>query len=332
MYQYASLMHMMQAPVSDLEPAVNWSLGRDLHSHAQGAGTGRVLQWSLAATALFVAVEAAAGIQAGSLALLSDAGHNFTDALALLLAWFGCYLQSRPADDVRTYGYHRAGVLAAFVNAVTLVVLSGFIFYESYRRLLSPRRVDESTMFAVAALGLVLNAAIMWAMRRDQRRDLNIRSAYLHMLGDAVGSIGILIGAAVIRYTGWLWVDPLLSALIAALIVWTAWDVIKEALNILLEGLPRGMDLASVTCAMRQVEGVLDVHDLHIWSLASHTHALSCHVLIADMPPSESEAILKRLNTTLQNRFHIDHTTLQFEHANCPLSENGCSMKSPAPG
>ena len=301
-----------------------------MHPHAHGSGVVRVLKWSLAATVVFALVEALAGVQAGSLALLSDAGHNFTDALALLLAWFGCYLQTKPADDVRTYGYHRAGVLTAFVNALALIVLAGFIFYESYHRLLAPRAVDETTMFAVAGLGLVLNAAIMWAMRRDQRRDLNIRSAYLHMLGDALGSVGILLGSVLIRYTGWQRVDPVLSILIGALIVWTAWDVIREALNILLEGLPRGMDLPSVTGAMRQVEGVLDIHDLHIWSLASHTHALSCHVLIADVPLSESEAVLRRINDELRHRFQIEHTTVQFEHANCALSGNGCSMAAPS--
>ncbi|HSW50516.1 MAG TPA: cation diffusion facilitator family transporter [Bryobacteraceae bacterium] len=303
-----------------------------MHSHAHGSPSIRVLKWSLAATVLFVVVELLAGVQAHSLALISDAGHNFTDALALLLAWFGLYLQSKPADDVKTYGYHRAGVLAAFVNALALVGLSLYIFYESYHRLVAPRPVDESTMFVVAGLGLVLNAAIMWAMRHDQRHDLNIRTAYLHMLGDALGSVGILIGAVVIRFTGWQLVDPVLSILIGGLIIWTAWDVIREALNILLEGLPRGMDLRSVIASMRQVDGVLDVHDLHIWSLGSRTHALSCHVLIADLPPSESDAILRRLNATLSGRYQIEHTTVQFEHVSCAVSENGCPVSPPQSG
>ena len=300
-----------------------------MHSHHHSGGTGTILKWSLAATLLFVVVEAVAGIEAGSLALLSDAGHNFTDALALLLAWFGFRLESKPADEVKTYGYHRAGVLAAFVNALALVVLAVFILRESYHRLLAPQSVNELTMFVVAGLGLVLNTAIMWSLRRRQRHDLNVRSAYLHMLGDALGSVGILVGATVIHYTGWQRVDPLLSILIAILIVWTAWDVIKESLNILLEGLPRGMQLGGVLASMRQVEGVLDVHDLHIWSLGSSTHALSCHVRIEDVPPSESEAILRRLNKMLCERFQIDHTTVQFEHAECALSGNGCPISAP---
>jgi len=294
-----------------------------VHSHHHG-GTGRVLWWSLIATAAFVLIEFFAGIKAHSLALLSDAGHNFTDALALLLAWFGFYLQAKPADETKTFGYHRAGVLAAFVNALTLVALSVWIFYEGYERLLVPETVHETVMMVVAGAGLVLNGGIMWGLRVAQRHDINIRSAFVHMLGDLLGSIGIVIGAIAIRYTGWQQIDPILSILIGVLIIWTAWDIIKESLNILLEGLPRGLDLQSVAAAMRGVEGVLDVHDLHIWSLGSNTRALSCHVLIRDVPPSESDCTLKCLNEVLAERFRICHTTVQFEHVGCAVSENGC--------
>ena len=285
-----------------------------------------MLGWSLAATALFVVLEAVAGFKAHSLALLSDAGHNFTDALALGLAWIGFYLQAKPADEVKTYGYHRASVLTAFVNALTLVALSVWILYESVQRLRRPETVHEGTMMVVATLGLVLNAGIMLALRGASRSDINIRSAFVHMLGDALGSIAIVAGALAIRYTGWMQVDPLLSIAIAALIVWTAWDIIRESLNILLEGLPRGINLGDVTAAMGAVEGVLDVHDLHIWSLGSHTHALSCHIKIEDVPPSASDAILQRLNAVLETRFGISHTTVQFEHESCAISESGCAI------
>ena len=267
-----------------------------------------------------------AGIRAHSLALISDSGHNFTDALALLLAWFGFYLEAKPADEVKTYGYQRAGVLSAFVNALTLLALSAWIFYESALRMRQPLAVDEGLMMAVAGLGLVLNGGITWALRAASRHDLNVRGAFVHMLGDALGSMAIVAGAIVIRFTGWERVDPVLSILIGMLIVWTAWDVIQEALNILLEGLPRGIHLHEATAAMRAIEGVLDVHDLHIWSLGSSTHALSCHVLIVDVPPSASDAVLQRLNTMLAERFHISHTTVQFEHAGCAISENGCAI------
>jgi cobalt-zinc-cadmium efflux system protein len=296
-----------------------------VHSHGHhSAGTGRVLQWSLVATVLFVLIEVVAGIRAHSLALISDAGHNFTDALALLLAWFGFFVQTKPANEVKTFGYHRAGVLAAFVNALTLLALAAWIFYESYQRLLRPEAVRETTMIVIAALGLLLNGGIMWGLRLARRHDINIRSAFMHMLGDLLGSIAIILGAIGIHYSGRQEIDPILSILIAALIIWTAWDIIKESLNILLEGLPRGLQLQAVICAMRDVDGVLDVHDLHIWSLGSSTHALSCHVLIEDVPPSASDCTLRRINELLAERFRIFHTTVQFEHVGCALSENGC--------
>jgi cobalt-zinc-cadmium efflux system protein len=212
------------------------------------------------------------------------------------------------------------------VNALTLLALSAWIFYESALRLRQPPAVHEGIMMAVAALGLVLNGGIMLALRFASRHDLNVRGAFVHMLGDALGSVAIVAGAIVIRYTGWERVDPALSILIGILIVWTAWDIICEALNILLEGLPRGIHFHDVTCAMRAIEGVLDVHDLHIWSLGSSTHALSCHVLIADVPPSASDTILQRLNAMLAQRFAISHTTVQFEHAGCAISESGCAI------
>ena len=208
--------------------------------------------------------------------------------------WLGLDSTSRPSppNEIKTFGYHRAGVLTAFVNALTLVALSAWIFYEGYQRLLRPQPVHETVMMVVAGVGLVLNGGIMWGLRVARHHDINIRSAFVHMLGDLLGSIGIVIGAVAIRYTGWQQIDPMLSILIGVLIVWTAWDIIKESLNILLEGLPRGLELQSVISAMREVEGVLDVHDLHIWSLGSNTRALSCHVLIEDLPPSTSECTL----------------------------------------
>jgi cobalt-zinc-cadmium efflux system protein len=296
-----------------------------VHHHSHQHRTGRVLNWSVAATILFVIVELTAGLRAGSLALMSDAGHNFTDALSLVLAAIGLYLESRPADSVKTYGYQRAGVLTAFINALALVGISIFIFYEAWQRFLHPRAVEEWTMFWVALAAVALNGGIMWSLHRDKDRDLNIRAAFMHMLGDAISSMAIVAGALLIYFTGLNIIDPILSVLIGTLIIWTAWDIIKESLNVLLEGLPRGMELAEVTQALQRVEGVIDVHDLHIWSLGSSAHALSCHVLIQDMPPSESNSILHRINDLL-GKFHIHHTTIQFEHINCALSEKPCSL------
>ena len=300
-----------------------------MHSHGHHHhhhGTGSMLRWSLIATALFVVIETIAGFQAHSLALLSDAGHNFTDALALGLAWAANRLQFRPADESRTFGYHRAGVVSAFLNALTLAILSVWILYEAVLRLRAPEPVNETLMIIVSAVGLALNGAIMLALRAASRHDLNIRGAFIHMLGDALGSVAIIAGAILIRYTGWERIDPILSIALAALIIYTAWDIVRESLNILLEGLPRGVKLAEVTAAAEAIEGVLDVHDLHIWSLGSSAHALSCHVLIEDVPPSSSDAILRRLNKMLSERFAIGHTTIQFEHMSCGISETGCAI------
>ena len=283
------------------------------------------MKWSFAATLLFVAVEFIAGLRAHSLALLADAGHNFTDALALVLAAIAFYVQSKPADDVKTFGYHRAGVIAAFVNAASLVIIAGLIFYEAWQRLRKPEPVHEWTMLAVAAGALLLNSAIMFGLRGQKDHDLNIRAAFIHFLGDALSALGIIAGAVLIYFTGWQEVDPALSLLIGALIIWTAWDIMKESLNVLLEGLPRGLKLTSVTDAMRHIDGVIDVHDLHIWSLGSNAHALSCHVLIEDMPPSASDSILRRINDVLCG-FEIRHTTIQFEHTKCAVSDTGCCI------
>jgi cobalt-zinc-cadmium efflux system protein len=296
----------------------------DHHHHHHHHGTGQILQWSVAVTLAFVIVEVIAGLRAHSLALLSDAGHNFTDAVALVLASVAFYIQSRPPNDVKTYGYHRAGVLAAFVNALTLLAISAWICYEAWSRLRQPEPVQQWTMLIVAAVGLVVNSSVMFGLHRD-RHDLNVRAAFVLMFGDAFGSVGIMAGALVINYTGWRQIDPILSILIAVLIIWSAWGIIKESLNVLLEGLPRGLALTSVIEAMQGVEGVIDVHDLHIWSLGSSAHALSCHVQIDDMPPSESESILRRLNDVLCG-FHIHHTTVQFEHSKC---DNACSILVP---
>ena len=276
------------------------------------------------ATCLFVAVELIAGLRSHSLALISDAGHNATDALSLLLAAVGVWLQGRPANHIKTFGYQRAGVLAAFVNALTLIVLSVWIFWEAWQRIRHPEPVSPGVMIAIASVGIVLNGGIMLGLNRARHNDLNIRAAFLHMLGDLMGSAAIVVGGIAIYFSHLLQIDSILSLAIAALIVYTAVDVTKESLNILLEGLPRGLSLGDVEAALASLEGVIDIHDLHIWSLGSNSRALSCHVVIEDLPPSESDAILQRVNHLLEDQFQIGHTTVQFEHVGCVVSREGC--------
>jgi cobalt-zinc-cadmium efflux system protein len=296
-----------------------------LAHHHHVPSTGWILYASTAVTLGFTVLEVVTGLRSHSLALLSDAGHNFTDALALVLAAFGYYLQSKPANSVKTYGYQRAGVIAAFLNASTLILISIAITWEAISRFIHPETPNDWTMMWVAAVGLLVNGAIVLALNRGHQHDLNIRAAVIHMAGDAVGAVAIILGAIAIHYTGATYVDPVLSIVLALFIVYTAWDIVGESLNILLEGLPRGLELPQITQAIGKIDGVLDVHDLHVWSLGSNTHALSSHILIEDMPPSASENILKRVNEALCT-LGIHHSTIQFEHVPCVLSDCGCRM------
>lgn len=292
-----------------------------VHKHAGGSPT-RVLKISLAVTLAYIALLVMAGIRAHSLALLSEAGHNLSDFMALLLSLVAVYFQSRPANPSKTYGYHRAGVLAALVNASSLVAVSFFIFYEAFRRLQHPEHVQASVMMWVAAAGVVMNAAIALLLFRSGG-DVNIRSALLHEVGDTLSTAAVIAGGWAILVSGHYWIDSVLSVAIGVLILWSGFGIVRETLNILLEGTPRGMKLEKIELAIRSVEGVNDVHDLHVWSIGSETHALSCHISIADIPPSVSERILRDVKDRLHHDFRIDHTTIQFEHAVCEVA-HGC--------
>lgn len=262
------------------------------------------------------------GFRAHSLALLSEAGHNLSDVLALLLSLVAVYLESRPASATKTYGWRRAGVLAALINAASLVIVSFFIFYQAFQRLQKPETVNADIMMWVAGAGVVMNGVIALLLYQSSR-DVNIRSAFLHQFGDAISTAVVIVGGWVILATGKNWIDSALSLGIGALILWSAFGIVRETLNILLEGTPRGMKLEQVEAAIREVTGVNDVHDLHVWSIGSEMHALSCHIAIADIPLSMSERILRDVKVRLHDGFHIEHTTIQFEHAACEVA-HGC--------
>jgi len=290
--------------------------------HGEGKGPMRVLRISLIVTAAYIVLLVFAGIRSHSLALLSEAGHNLSDFLALLLSLIALYLLSRPPSATKTYGYHRAGVLAALINAVSLVVVSFLIFYEAFKRLQTPEQVHAGMMMSVAGAGLVMNGVIAWMLYRS-RRDVNLRSVFLHEIGDTVSTAAVILGGWVIMMTGQWWIDSALSFGIAALILWSAFGIIRETLNILLEGTPRGMKLDRIEAAIRTIEGVNDVHDLHVWSIGSESHALSAHIAIEDIPPSVSERILRDVKARLHDDFHIVHTTIQFENVVCEVA-HGC--------
>lgn len=282
----------------------------------------RVLKLSLLATLAYVALTFIAGLRAHSLALISEAGHNISDALALLLSFVAVYFQSRPPTDAKTFGYQRAGVLAGFVNALTLIVIAVFIAIEAIHRLSEPVHVQPRLMMIVAAAGVLMNGVIA-AMLSRAGSDVNLRSAFIHMLGDTLSTAAVIVGGAAILWTGQSWIDPVLSIAIAALILWSSLSIVRETLNILLEGTPRGISLPDIRETLCAISGVEDVHDLHVWSLGSQTHALASHVTIADIPPSESNRILEQIKIKLHDRFHITHTTIQFENVDCEVA-HGC--------
>ena len=295
------------------------------HSHqAENAATARVLRLSLFITLAYIALLVVAGIRAHSLALLSEAGHNLSDFIALGLSWFAVYLESRPASTTKTFGWRRAGVLAAFANAATLVAVAFFIFYEAFSRLRTPHEVHANMVIWVAAAGFVLNGIIAIMLFRTSR-DVNLRSAFLHQMGDALSTAAVIVGGIAILLTGQSWIDPALSVGIGVLILWSSFGILRETLNILLEGTPRGVSLDKVEAAVLTISGVKYVHDLHVWSIGSETHALSCHIGIEDIPPSESECILRKVNERLRHDFGIGHTTVQFEHLACDVAD-GCVM------
>lgn len=298
-----------------------------MHAHEHQADefkTSRVLKFSLVITLVYIVLLVVTGIKADSLALLSEAGHNVSDFLALMLSWGAVYISGRPPSARRTFGYHRAGVIAAFINASSLVAIAAFIFYEAWERFRHPVDVQPYIMIWAAAVGVAINGLITYLLWRT-KRDINIRSALMHEIGDTLSTAAVIVGGWAIMITGQRWIDPALSVAIAGMILWSSVGIIRESLNILLEGTPRGMELEQISSAVNKVEGVCDIHDLHVWSIGSDTHALAAHVTIADIPPSESERILQAIRSELAKRFHIHHTTIQFEHVNCEVA-HGCVM------
>jgi cobalt-zinc-cadmium efflux system protein len=295
------------------------------HDHAKGVvATDRKLAISTTLTLLFVLFEIGAWLYSNSLSLLGDAFHNFTDALALGIALLALYVSRRPATGAKTYGYQRAGILAAFLNAASLLGLTGYLLYESWKRFLAPQPVDSGVMIGVSIAALVLNTFITLWLREEGRHDVNVQSAVVHMFGDALSSVGILIGALVIRYTGALVVDPFVSTLIALLILWSSWGILRETVNLLLDGTPRGLDPAAVVLDLGKEAGVLGVHHLHIWALGPSRPALSCHLMLGDVSLRSAGDVLEAVNEMLARRYGITHTTIQVEYAACPLDDPFC--------
>ena len=299
-----------------------------VHTHITDIdrSTFRRLALSLGLTAAFVVLEVAAGFFANSLALLTDAAHNLTDVLALALTWWALRVTAKPAHSGKTYGYHRAGILVALVNSTTLVLIALGIFYDAYRRLLAPPEVKADILIGVGLAAVIVNLVTALLVRRGSKHDLNLRSAFVHLMGDVLSTVGAVAAGIIIRFTGLNWFDPLVSIFIGLLILWNAWGILRESVNILMEATPGDVDVPTVVGSILQVQGVRGVHDLHIWSITRSLRTLSAHILTDDVPISEGIKIQAAVSEVLDRTYGISHATLQLECEGCVQNDLYCDI------
>ena len=283
------------------------------HTHIHSRNK-QILRLSLLLIGTFMLIEALAGWLTGSLALLSDAGHMLSDAAALALSLIAFHLGERPADRKRSYGYQRLEIIAAAINGATLIIIAALIITEALQRLTDPPAIASTAMLLIAVLGLIVNLAVAWLMLRgDPQHNLNMQSAYLHVLGDLLGSIGAIAAALLIIAFGWQWADPLASLIIAILIGKSGWHTCRDSLNILMEGTPAHISLDNISAAIRTIEGVQDIHDIHAWTITSDSHALSCHIVVdPQLNVRQAFVIARRVEKTVQAH-GIAHVTVQTE-------------------
>jgi len=289
--------------------------------HGVGAdteGNRRALTITLALVAVYMVAELIGGWLSNSLALLADAGHMFADVAALALALFAIWMAQRPATPERTFGHYRAEILAALLNGVALIVVALFILSEAWERFREPAEVEAPLMIAVATGGLVINLLGLWVLSGGRTGSLNMRGAWLHVFSDALGSVQAVVAGVLILKFGWLWVDPLASVLIALLVTYSAWTLLRDSVRVLMEGSPAHIDVAEVRDALRAHPRVVDVHDLHVWTITSGLESLSAHIVVESEPPAD---LLPSLQDTLRDRFRIEHVTIQLELTECCVQE-----------
>jgi len=296
------------------------------HLHDAARETTNRLSWSLGITLAFVVFEAAAGYLANSLALMTDAAHNLTDVIALGLSWFAIRITAQPANAQKTYGYHRAGILVALLNSTTLILISLGIFYEAYQRFMSPPEVQSTILIVVGLIAVVINLVTALLVHRGSESDLNLRSAFVHLMGDVLSTIGAVIAGIIIYFTGANWLDPFVSVLIGILILYNAWGILRDAVDILLESTPRDVDMKKMVGEITQVDGVLGVHDLHVWSITQNLRTMSAHILTEDISVSAGAQIQDRINELVYHRYNIAHATLQLECVDCDPDSLYCRL------
>jgi cobalt-zinc-cadmium efflux system protein len=295
-------------------------------SHNPIGSASRRLTLALVITLAFVGIEAAAGYLANSLALLTDAAHNFTDVIALALSWYALRLTLRPAHSGKTFGYHRAGILIALLNSTTLVLIAIGIFAEAYHRFNAPPQVQAGVLIGVGSIAVVVNVVTAWLVHQGSDHDLNLRSAFVHLMGDVLSTVGAVLAGVGIALTGWQILDPLVSVLIGVLILWNAWRIIRESVGILLESTPRDVNLDAMVDDLLTIDGVRGVHDLHVWSITQDLRSLSAHVLTDDVSVSAGAIIQERINFMLHDKYSIHHSALQLECANCQPDQLFCDL------
>ena len=297
-------------------------------NHHTDSGS-RGLKIALIIVVVFMAAEIAGGLLSHSLSLLGDAGHMLVDALALGLSLVALNLSKKPATTTRTFGFHRSEILAALANGVTLVLVAVFIFYEAYQRFRNPPAVQTTIMLVVAVAGLIANLAAMQLLHRARHNNLNARSAFFHVFGDTLSSVGVIVGGIIIAVTGWKIVDPIIAIVIGIIILWGASNLVRESVDILLETVPKHIPLDKVTEAIKGVQGVVELHDLHVWTITSGIYALSTHILIQDQMISRTREITAAINRELEKKFNITHTTFQLENEKCEDCAEGlvCHMQ-----
>lgn len=292
-------------------------------SHSHGQASRRRLTITLVLAAVYMVAEFVGGLLSHSLALLADAGHMLSDVGSLALSCFAVWLSERPAGSQRTFGYYRAEILAALANGTTLVAVSGFILFEAWERFHDPPEIQGGLMMGIAIGGLFVNVAGLAILHGGRNDNLNIRGAWLHVLSDTLGSVAVIVSGILIASFGWNWVDPLISVLISLLIVFSSWRLLAESVWVLMEGAPGGVDVQNVRAALADSPGVIDVHDLHVWTIASGLDSLSCHV-VSDESRSHVD-LLESLRSTVHEQFGIDHVTIQIEPADFREREKPCS-------
>jgi cobalt-zinc-cadmium efflux system protein len=286
----------------------------------------RSLLLALILTATFLIAEVIGGLITGSLALISDAAHMLTDVTALVIALIAIRIGQRPADAIHTFGHYRFEILAAVVNTLLLFLVAIYILYEAYQRLQHPPEIYSIGMLVIATIGLLVNLIAMQLLKGGKTNSVNIRSAYLEVWSDMLGSIGVIVGAILIRFTGATWVDSVIGILIALWVLPRAWVLLKESINVLLEGVPEGVDLKKLETSIRNIEGIVDVHELHVWAITSDKISLTAHIVIDKK--YDDEIILCMLREFLATEFRITHTTFQHEREKCSKEQGVCNFMS----